>query len=224
MKKLTYILLTFLVSSFAYANVCQSQAYHFDNLTVQTGQFRKGDCFVSLFPRKTRGLIYRSYLITDSGQILVFNSFGGGPINTDTGARVFHTFPKVSPLKVSFKEETVEVTLVTGQKLVADKILGQPTSLSEGMIDIDPVIKPANNGGVEFTMNSSLLLDSGFRLGGTPISRLSKESTFTDYQGDTCVVKNSEIFDVKDGEVYQIYNRPHELRAFLTKRCPQLDY
>lgn len=216
--------LVFFVSSYSFADVCQSKALHFDNLTVQTGKFRKGDCFVSLFPRKTRGLIYRSYLITDSGQILVFNSFGGGPINTDTGARVFHTFPKVSPLKVSFKETTVEVTLVTGQKLVADKILGQPTSLIEGMIDIDPVIKPANNGGVEFTMNSSLLLDSGFRLGGTPISRLSQESRFVDFEGDICIVKNREVFDVKDGEVYQIYDRPASLKAFLKNRCPQLDY
>lgn len=223
MKNLAFIIL-FLVSSLSYANICTRSANHFDNLTVQTGKFNKGDCFVSLSPRKTAELIYRSYLITNNAQILIFNSFGGGPINTDTGAKVFHTFPKKESLKVVFTEKTVEVTLVTGQIVTFDKVLGEPVSISEGSINIDPVIEPSNNGGVELVMNSSLILDSGFRLGGSPLTRLSRESRFIDSEGDSCIVKNREIFDLKDGEVYQLYDRPSRLRAFLKTRCPQIDY
>ncbi|MCR9206204.1 MAG: hypothetical protein NXH75_16600, partial [Halobacteriovoraceae bacterium] len=206
------------------ADVCQFKALHFENLTVQTGQFGKGDCFVSLTPRKFSGLVYRSFLVTSAGQFMVFNSFGGGPINTDTGSRVFHTFPKRSSLALHVKNKTVEVTLVTGQILVADKALGKPISLSEGLINIDPVVKPTNKGGVELTMNSSLLLDSGFRLGGTPLARLARKSEFLDYEGDRCVVVNSEIFDVKDGEIYHLYQSPSQLKGFLSRRCSQLDY
>lgn len=223
MKNLILVPL-FIFSLSTLADVCQFKALHFENLTVQTGQFGKGDCYVSLSPRNTNGLVYRSFLITDAGQFMVFNSFGGGPINTDTGSRVFHTFPKAFPLSLKVNPENVEVTLVTGQVLIADKYLGEPVSLSQGSIDIDPVVKPANNGGVELTMNSSLLLDSGFRLGGTPITRLTKMSKFVDYQGDECNVKNNEIFDVKDGEVFHLYQTDIQLKSFLKKRCPQLDY
>lgn len=212
------------ISSLSYADICQFQAQHFDNLTVQTGKFNSGPCFISLTPRKTLSLIYRSFLLTTEGQIMVFNSFGGGPINTDTGSRVFHTFPKVQSLQLQVNEETVEVTLVTGQVMTFDKILGEPTNLTEGLVNIDPIVKPANNGGVEFEMDSALLLDSGFRFGGTPLSRLARESVFTDFEGDKCSVKNSELFDVKDGEIYHLYSSEIQLRNFLRTRCPQLDY
>jgi hypothetical protein len=223
MKKLI-LLLSLMISISSIADVCQFKSHHFDNLTVQTGQFGKRDCFVSLTPRKTAGLIYRSFLITSAGQFMIFNSFGGGPINTDTGSRVFHTFPRVSPLSLKLNAGTVEVTLVTGQVLTADKILGEPISLTEGQINIDPVVKPSNNGGVELTMNSSLLLDSGFRLGGTPLTRLTRKSVFQDSEGDSCRVTNSEVFDVKDGEVYHLYQNASQLGKFLKNRCPQLDY
>lgn len=223
MKKLL-IVLTLNISLNTLANVCQFKAFHFENLTVQTGQFGKGDCFVSLTPRQFSGLVYRSFLVTSAGQLMVFNSFGGGPINTDTGSRVFHTFPKRVPLALHLKNKTVEVTLVTGQILFADKVLGKPVSLSEGRIDIDPVIKPGNKGGVELTMNSSLILDSGFRLGGTPLARLTQKSVFLDYEGDRCTVVNRELFDIKDGEIYHLYQTASELKGFLSRRCSQLDF
>ncbi len=225
MKKLILkTILLALLSPYAIADICQRQAFHFDNLTVQTGQFSKGDCFVSLSPRKTAGLIYRSYLITSTGQLMVFNSFGYGPIGSSTGARVFHTYPMQSPVEVSFNEREVFVTLVTGQMLTVDKVLGQPTHLSDGFIQIDSDIRPSNNGGVELTMDKSLLLDSGFRMGGTPLSRLGNVSVFSDFEGDRCQLKNSELFDVKAGEVYYLYDNDRALRSFLKNRCPQLDF
>lgn len=205
-------------------DVCQFKASHFDNLTVQTGKFGDGSCFVSLTPRKTSGLVYRSFMLIDTGQIMVFNSFGPGPIERDTGSRVFHLFPRKQGLEVIDHERSIEVKLVTGQSFIFGKEEGEPLSLSEGNFQLERRIVPSNRGGFELSMMHSLILDSGFRLGGTPLSRLSNKSVFRDFESDQCTVVNKELFDVKDGEIYELYPTDVELKKFLNKKCPLINF
>lgn len=229
MKKIIIHFLIFCFSAHlahaSFQSPCSFNAFHFKGLTLQTGQFKDKTCFVTIAPRNQIDLIYRSYLITSKGQIMVFNSFGDGPINTDTGARVFHLFPYKGNLSYNINGgDNIDVQLTSGNTLTFSKSQGIPTSITNGYITIDPKISPYNQGGVSIESSTDLIVDSGFELGGTPIANSKGESIITDKNGETCLVMNDKIFDQKDGEVYLIPNSNPKLKRLLANYCKVLNF
>lgn len=168
-------------------------------------------------------MIYRSYLVTNEGLLMVFNSFSTSNAPAATGARVFYFFPRnqtpeivpVGSAQVIYKTATQGVELILSQKKA--QILG----MKGGKVKENPKVSPSNAGGVEFSAVKFLYLDSGFTQGHDPTSVPSRTSKFVDSNGASCVVENSEIFNyVGDDSNFKFTDA--ELKDYLKSRCPGL--
>ncbi len=215
------MLSTSLFSSSATAmDVCQFKAWNHLDFRLQTGQFRDGTCYISVGSGKLNDLIYRSYLITSKGQLMIFNSFGDGPSSTHTGARVYYFYPKQSALDLRLDQDDVVVTMVSGHELIFDASQVELAAMSEAKVVVDSEIRPDNEGGVEIELDRSYLLDMGFKLGNTPEWDLSRPSVFRNSRGQACRFKNRELFYKKDDEVYPRYSDDRKLQSVISSKCP----
>lgn len=185
-------------------------------------------CFFSVSPRDAYvDLIYRDHLFTTQGLFLVFNSYGTGPDSETTGAREFFLFPR--PLKKfdfywNRNSQELEVTHVTGNKFIFDARKGRLKSVTNATVSVADDVNKNNRGGIEITNFKGLVLDGGFKMGGSPSSVSSGSSVIKDVQGKSCSVKNYEVFKyTSDGEVFVKYS-DSTLPAYIKKRCPGLNF
>jgi hypothetical protein len=222
MKLFILLTLFFSFNSFSKEGVCESNVEFLENMRIQTGKFKLNDCFISLSPRKTNGMYYRTFLITSSGRFLIFNSFGSGPSSTHSGAREFNFFKRTKEISYRILDETVEVLLSNGDKLTFNKELVTPVSIDRGVVEFDPVITPENNGGVNITHYRGLMLDFGFQMGMSPSWYLNRESTFIDEISNTCLIKNSEFLYKKNSEIYWKFKNDERLFDYLKNKCPSI--
>ncbi|WP_417335676.1 hypothetical protein [Halobacteriovorax marinus] len=221
MKNLLMTLLLLSSTSFAYH--CESEIEFLDTIQIQQGHWSQTDtCYISISSRKTYNLEYRNFLFTSRGKIQVFNSFGPGPSSTHTGAREFHLFPRNGIISYNILEHSVVLKMANGREIIFDKETAEPIELRGGEFSLDPNLSPNNNGGFEIESYPTLILDSGFKLGMSPTWYLNRYSTFRDAMGQTCRVRNSELFDKKSDEIFWIHENDRELYKYLQKRCPSL--
>lgn len=218
---LGFLLSISLFSASAHAmDVCQHKAWGHLDFRLQTGQFKDGICFISVGSRKINDLLYRNYLITSDGQLMVFNSFGQGPSSTHTGARVFYFYPKQKALDLRIENDDVVVTMVSGHELTFDHSQIELAEVSEARVTVAQEVRPDNNGGVEIELDRSYLLDMGFKLGNTPAWDLSRHSVFKNARAQTCRFKNRELFYKKNDEVYPRYPDDRKLQSVVSSKCP----
>ncbi|WP_374030184.1 hypothetical protein [Bdellovibrio bacteriovorus] len=81
-----------------------------------------GDCYLSLHNFKQGGLVYRDYLFTKDS-LMVFNSFGDGPISQSTGAREYYFFPRknvIPQFSWNSSDRRLEVTATDGNVVFFD--------------------------------------------------------------------------------------------------------
>lgn len=226
MKKiiLFVVLLSNITLSWAKESFCKSSVQTISETRIQTGQFRRGDCYITITPSYIKEMRYRSFIITDLGQILVFNSFGWGTPARSTGARAFHTLPKRQ--NASWKvidDKLMEITLVNGKVLAIDLLSSQPIDNADYRFEIDPDILPTNNGGVEIIEFKDIILDSGYKIGGSPIGRIDRQSILFDSYGNRCDVENKEVFkEIADDEIVMKFANENDFTKFTSVRCPQL--
>lgn len=184
-------------------------------------------CFLSIRNRKASGLLYRSYLFTSEGELLVFNSLGNGNEAESTGAREFFMFPRVQAAATyEWNDDTgrLTVTTVNGNKASFDYEDAELVEMTGAVIKRDSEIRPDNRGGVEITQYQGLILDAGFKLGSAPSGVSGAISTFTDRNGKTCKIRNYEVFKyTADGDVIFKFS-DKGLQSFLKNRCPQLTF
>jgi hypothetical protein len=182
------------------------------------------DCFLSLHPMTSQDLVYRDYLLTDSGEIMVFNSYGYGPENETTAARVYYVFPRTQlPHAEPGQTEVLIQTATPGVMFTLDrKTFRLKNATAGGQIVEDPKVYPGNKGGVQILSLPTVWLDAGFAVGHDPTSESGSASIFHDANGKTCQVRNSEIFDYPNGDVDFKFLKDADLAKFLKKRCPNL--
>ncbi|WP_127716953.1 hypothetical protein [Halobacteriovorax sp. HLS] len=220
--KIFIFLLLFPLSSLA-SSICDSHVEFFENMRIQTGSFKSNECYISISPRKTYEMKYRNFLLTSSGRFLVFNSYGQGPSNEFSGAREFNFFPRATQLTYEVSEREVVVTLVNGDKLVFDKEIALPISLTNAIISVDEDIIRGNAGGVEILNYQRVLIDFGFQMGMSPTWYLKRKATVIDEFNAKCSITNSEILYKKNSDVYWQYDTDRLLFSYLNKRCPLLN-
>lgn len=222
MKKAILLYLTIVFPLFAANDICTRSQSLNDGVRVSSGQFKTGICFISITPTYIKNMTYRSFLATDKGQLMVFNSFGYGPGSTSTGARVFHFFPYSSKLSWSFESNFMELKLTNGSIATFDYENAILQNITDYDTSVDEDVVKDNNGGVELKPFKGIVLDSHFKMGGSPVWNLKRESTFIDSLGNTCKVKNSQIFEKKDDEVFLIYDDNLSLKKFLSQKCKNI--
>lgn len=185
-------------------------------------QWTGRDCYLSMLPMRGPGLVYRSYLITAEGQLMVFNSYGDGPISTDTGARVFYLFPRTGVPAVALVDNTLQVQMADKHLIMSfSPDNGFISGFSAGKLSEDPEVSRDNQGGVEIQTQGFLMLDVGFKLGDSPTSNPKRKSIFYDGHGKFCQVTNKEIFDYSTDDSNFKFS-DEQLKAFLAQRCPAL--
>lgn len=187
-------------------------------------QLGSGQCFVSVSPVHSQGLVYRNYAVFGDGMLMAFNSFGDSEDTAkDTGAREFHFFPRLGSLELLIDPSVpaVAVRMADGGLLTFDPATAQPRAVDRGSVTVAPAVDRGNRGGVEFPAYSGLMLDSGFRMGELPSMRPEAESVFRDANGRTCAVKNREVFTHANGDRTFKFDDAG-LKAFLKSRCPGL--
>ncbi len=184
------------------------------------------ECWLNVGEDFPPELIFRSYLITDSGSMMVFNSYGKEDTPGMTGARVFHFFPRtVEPDVVDTGTYLLVKTPNPSVVLKMERQHGRLLGLVRGVLKEAKEINRENNGGLEFKkIASGIMLDSGFNLDSDPTSDKDRTSIFRDRDGKSCTVKNHEVFiypDDSDNLTFK-FTTDKGLSAFLKQRCPAL--
>jgi hypothetical protein len=189
------------------------------------GELSAGLCFVSVDPRDTPGLVYRSYAFFGDGLMMVFNSYGEGSGPGVTSAREFFFFPRRGAPELAMDPQagTVSVRMSDGGRADFDPATAQLSGLERGAVALAAKVDPANRGGVEIPRYAGLMLDAGFRRGESPSGRPAAESTFRDASGRTCVAKNSDLFSYTSSGDHFFKFTDAQLSAWLRAACPDLD-
>lgn len=184
-------------------------------------------CWVSVHDTTSyKTLVYRDFMFGNDGLFMVFNSFGEGPESTMTGAREFFTFPRRAypSFEVDTEKQLLYVKLSNGEMITIDGTSMRVLSMSGSQFIDDPEITPKNRGGIEIQSHTKILLDCGFKLGGSPTSNLNNSCHFSDSKGQRCRVKVKELFyKSSDGDSIFKFKTDQELALFITQRCSELD-
>ena len=201
---------------------------------IQVQQFKSAGtiCFLSVSPKNAYvDLVYRSYVFSNQGSLLVFNSFGdGGNENELTGAKEFYFFPRLQQQQnFSWVTETelnndflkIESNHQFNIKINAET--GLISSVDQAVVQVTPEVRPDNQGGVRIWPKSGLIYELPFTKGRAPSSQRNIRGVFTDAKGFACAVKVGELFN-KDssGETYFKMN-DYALKQFLKIKCPKLN-
>lgn len=204
---------------------CEEKLESHGPLVYSRQLFSETSCFLFVRPKNSPELIYRSLILRETGKLLVFNSYGSGPSETDTGARVYYFFPRKINPNFSLSENKVRVHVSDGLfKIIFDAESGRLLSAEGARISQDPKIYPENKGGIEISSFRGLMLDSGFSMGSDPSADQSRESIFTDQMGRRCTVKNSEVFLIDSSGESTFKFTDKNLAKFISKRCPGLKF
>lgn len=206
---------------------CQSLTERGGSIQLQMIASANGSCYVSVMNYKNTSMVYRSYLVANTGNFLVFNSYGDGPISDFTGAREVFTFPrrfKNPTYKWNSDSRRLEVTTVSGDTLQFDYETADLVAWSSAEVAIDPEVNKTNNGGLSLKNYKGLMFDPGFTVGEAPTQSPSNKATITDENGKTCSVRVGDLFKyTDDGNPFVKYT-DKELAGFLKKKCPKLKF
>lgn len=160
---------------------------------------------------------YRSVTLGARGIVQIFNKYDipNGTNSNSTATRSYFVFPRKQPpsfipplpgdTNVKLVTASGDFILVKPGKRAANDGTGavQPkvSSSSEDpdfQVTESSVISKTNGGGVEISLGPSsqtLLLDTGFAMGGVAFTKPTGTSTFIDWEGHRCTVLNRQIFN-----------------------------
>lgn len=219
--KLTLIFIVF--SFFVYAgeerSFCDPVEMRVGKSFIYTGELANGKCYLSLSPRNTQDLIYRDYLFVSDGTMMVFNSFGYGPISTHTGSRVFYFLPKVKEMSFSVSGDFITLNFINSSSLKIDANTLTPLSFTGGSFVFNPEINHNNGGGLDFYPNKdSYILDFPFKLGGDP-RRSYKRDTYLFHNNKKCKLSNSDILLYQGDDFDLRHTKKAELEKLISSLC-----
>lgn len=206
---------------------CQDRVERGGNIQVQMRPTANGDCFVSVSNNKLDSMFYRGYVFTAEGNLMVFNSFGSGPVSETTGAREFYTFPrrfKYPTFTWDQVQQNLKVVSTTGDEYYFDLETAHLKGQSKAEVQVASEISKTNGGGVEIKNYKGLILDTGFKMGSAPTSNPRGKIKFTDEVGKSCEMTVGDIFSYReDGDPYVKFS-DKKLASFLKKKCSKLKF
>jgi hypothetical protein len=200
---------------------CQKILTKSGNIQINRDSLNEDISYVSIHPFNTTDLTYRDYLITTEGLLMVFNSYGEGPISETTAAREFYFFPRQAKCLQVWIDETNEdviVAMPNGAHATFDAKSADIKSISGGVVKVDAKVHDGNRGGVEILNYKGLMLDVGFRKGASPSELAKAKVHFINEKGVKCQVLNKDIFAYKNDDVIFKFE-DIGLGQFLTTKC-----
>ena len=203
---------------------CSTFNQYVANVQLTRISYGDGTCGMSIYPKDSYKMTYRSFGIYSDGMLMVFNSLGNGPDETSAGARVFYFFPRTAAaINYSYTQgaQTLSVNLPDSRTIQFDVDSASPVTVDQGTVTVQKKIHSGNDGGVEFPTYNGLMLDVGWRLGGSPTERMTHKSVFRDQNGKTCDRPNKDLFKKTADDIYFSMN-DSELKTYLATYCPGL--
>lgn len=221
-----YLSLFCLYGNDAAAASCPDQESRAGNYTArQTLLSANGPCYIEIFPVWTMDMISRSYSYDDNGQLMIFSTYGRGDESRMTSAREFYFFPRKAAIGFRVVNNSIiRLQLQNGSTLDFDGVNEKVVAFSGGTFSFDPRIIPQVRGGLELRPSTGLILDAGYRLGGSPILVPMGVAEFRDARGTVCSVQNQDLFSYsganQDPEFK--FSTDAQLKSFLQTKCPAL--
>lgn len=204
---------------------CEEVLERRDNTKISTFTNSTGGCYMSVMPFNVKNMTYRDYLFDEKGLMMIFVSYGDGPDSEMTGAREYYLFPRVQSIPHSFwqADNRLLVRHPSGTEFVFESNTGDLGSMSPGQVEVDPFFDPSRKAGIEIKKFEGILLDVGFTMGRSPSSQSGRSSQFKDSSGNTCTVKNTEVFKyTRGGDSSFKFLDDKSLQSFLKSRCPRI--
>lgn len=194
---------------------------------IQIHQLLSSDnktCYLGIHPRDAwETLIYRDYLLSSDGLLMIFNSFEPNETPKSTGAREFYFFPKdFSGYQWEVEGSYLKVKGFHGLELTFSLETAQVETLTGAQLKVSPEVVATNMGGVEIlSFDKGLFLDAGFLLGESPSSKTQRSSAWRNSKNQECQIRNSESFWYLNGE--PTLKTFTELLKVFKKSCPQFE-
>ncbi len=180
-------------------------------------------CMLSVDPAEVSTFVYRSFLVTSDGILMVFNSYGEGNDSLFTGAREFYFFPRTSVPDGKVSGNILSVKAANPKAIFYfDTRTDKLVKMANGEIVEDPQVNANNNGGVEIKSFKGLMLDVGFALGHDPAMDRNRNVSFRDEAGQVCTLKATDVFRYPSGDVKFAFPTDAGLKIYLAKKCPHL--
>ena len=214
---------------------CPNKVLERGQLRVTSHWHRRLDkCSVRVSPRDvlapSRSLTYGS-----DGRIMAFDMYlpadaRGQPIGPEhpdyearsgfthvSAARVFWLFPRERSLQVRVDRDALTVRLPSGAQVLYSAEEGRVITATGLAVEEKPVAR-GNEGGVELSSFTGLLLDAGYQVGSDPTTRAEDTSAFVDRRGSRCEVKNARLFRYVKGEPFLRFDTDPALLSFLQRQ------
>jgi hypothetical protein len=186
----------------------------------------KGLCFIDIHPRNPVDSKYRDYYFDNTGNFMVFNSYGNGAPSQTTAARDFYLFPITEDYPDYSIEENgdVVVKMVSGHQIKFSAKDFSIQSLTPGSVSEKP-LSETNKGGVEFNLKSGFWIDGGFKKGASPFSSPTAKSVIHSAQSlKSCTLTNKEFLTYQNKYDFIMTYQKEKLVNFLKLKCPQLQF
>lgn len=204
---------------------CPEQVQSFGNTQIQQLYSTKGKrCFFRVMPKTTDiYMVYRNYLLTDDGMMMVFNSYSDQFDDKSDGAREFFFYTNSfegfqwfvegeSLIVKAFDQRTFKFLLKTAQI----------QEISGGKVSVADKVSPDNAGGVEILNFENVYVDAGFRMAASPSADQKSSSVVKNPQGQICKIPNGKVYEYKTGSSY-LKSKP-DLKAVVNFLCPQFNW
>jgi|GEM_PF-2890719 hypothetical protein len=230
MKNLNLLVLTLALSLTSHAmtstssespEFCPQKLFGKSNIQVsQSISDDKQICYLSVHPRDAfETLVYRDYLLSSQGLLLVFNSLKPDEGPQSAGAREFFFFQNsFQGFQWEVESDELIVTGLANLKIHFSLETAQINSIENVLIQLDPKVNPNNAGGLEILKSPWSFLDTGFFFGNTASSQPNRQSTLKNKDQATCRLRNRSLFDYlgNDPKV----KSPSEIQKAAETGCP----
>jgi len=232
----------------ALASDCDTTSVTIGNLQVDQKTTSHG-CTLNVHPA-IEPKAYRAVEFDESGALQIFNQYDVSkptPSNS-TSTRTYFIFPRkqaptvVAPTTAGTKNDDpllpTQIVTASGDPVfflqgrrsdggVDDSSLPQITSSDNPNFQLieDPEVSKDNSGGVDILMNENaqvVVLDCGYRKGGSACNLPNGSSTFEDRKQLTCTLPNRSLFNYANSEAQLKWKDDVALFAYLRRACPKL--
>lgn len=203
------ILNIFLSSVLAHA--CVDDVYSTDKHTMQSMSLDGGKlCTLRVSPRDF-SKTHRKFLMNNQGMVMVFIDKPKGSAS-NTGSHTYHIVPVSGEPKI-VKGDNAFFKDAAGTEWKHNGSEWKPTSC-DVVVGTMPSLE--NQGAYDIKQcDSHFVIDSGFLRGENPIKNKERSSKIIGENGESCTVKNSKIFEYKNGEAKLKLQTSSDIKSFL---------
>lgn len=184
--------------------LCPDRLLGFENIQIQQTLSRDRErCYLSIHPRNAyETLVYRDFLLTNDGMLMVFNSYGEEGANSDGAREFFFLANEFKGFQWNVQGDSLILTGFSDKIIKISLKTAQMTEISGSEIKVADKVLPNNRGGLEILNANFLFIDAGFKMGDSPSNSKSSRSVVKNSKQQSCTLKNTQVYDYTEDSSY----------------------